>query len=653
MSKARRLWNQPLRLTSSFLVLAGAVTVVGACNSGDANVAEQVALARQGLNWAGGCACLPIASCPTLATGCVRAPTSSDGCSSASALLCERNLSSSWCFVKSDKTACPDGITGKTSTCDGGYCGTCPGCYIKTGLCFPGTAVDACGVGAVACDNCNDSNECTKDTCATTGRCMNAVLSNQTACTGGLCFGGACCTGCYNSSGCQSGTILDACGAAGAECKVCEKPSNPCLRAICSAGGCSTEPVPSGTTCSDGDVCNGDESCDGAGNCVKGTAKDCTTSDPCLIGKCDPSRGCVTTPNTGGICSDGNACTIGDKCDTAGACIGGPLKPCTDSKVCTDDKCDPATGNCLNPALPDTTPCDDGADCTTGETCQAGVCKPAGTVSCDDGVFCTKDTVVCPGGTCKSEPAGMDGQACVPTDKCFYNGTCNAGDCRGGTAVNCDDGKPCTKDGCDPLTGCTHTNEPATTLCVDGNPCTTDDRCRPLTGQCAGTPIVCAALDDCHAPGTCDAVTGRCDDPRRVDGFPCLSNTGRCAGGICVPSATGGAAGAAGVAGAGGEISAAGAAGAEPVPTAAGGAVASNGGATGTTGSAGESALGGTTGIGGKTSSKGGSTVDEDDVYQRNPGGCSCSMPGRTSSQGLALFGLLALALGIGRKRRR
>lgn len=662
MSIARSFRNHPLRLTSTVLVLVSAATVVGACSSGEPAVDEQVAAIQQGLNWTGGCACLPVASCPASSLNyCVRPPTTSDGCG-----LTVRCLAgTTWCYVDKDGVACTTSSGGKTGTCDGGYCGKCPGCYTKTGLCYPGDELAACGSGGVACDSCNDGNECTKDTCGSTG-CLNTVLSNGTACTGGTCYAGKCCTGCIQNGVCQAGSTGDACGIGGTTCAACISSSNPCVKTYCGAAGtCVTENVDLGTSCSDGNVCNGDETCDGNGNCRAGTSKDCTTGDPCITGNCNPTLGCVKSINVNATCSDGNGCTIGDKCDSAGACIGGPLNPCTDGNTCTSDSCDPATGKCLNPALPNDTACDDGAACTQGEKCLNGVCT-AGATTCDDGKFCTKDTPTCSAGTpCSFDPLPMNGQSCELMDKCV-KGTCTAGSCVGGAAVNCDDGNPCTKDGCDPATGCTHTPEPATTVCVDGNPCTTDDHCRPLTGKCAGTPTVCAALDDCHSPGTCDSTTGRCDDPRRIDGFPCANNTGSCQSGVCRISATGGAAGAAGVAGAAGELGLGGNAGSAGNPDAAGTAgiagevgIVGSGGSTTTTstpGASGENALGGTTGVtsGGKSSTggKGGSTVDEGDVYQRNPGGCSCNLPGRSSSPGLVLLGLLGLALGIGRKRR-
>lgn len=670
MSHLRRLWHQHVRLASSLFVLAGAVTIVAACSSGESvgrgevaheagADAERVALAQQGLGWDGGCVCLPIASCPPKTGGCVRSP---------SALECPKLLclgTSSVCFVESDKSTCTNSA-GKTDTCDGGSCGTCTGCYSSNGLCQPGTATTACLVeGERYCKSCDDGNECTTDSCGPRG-CTSTKVEDKTACTGGMCFGGTCCTGCTVNGTCQPGVKIDACGAAGAECRACAKPSNPCLRATCIGGACGTEPVPKGTSCTDGKVCNGEETCDGNGACLAGTPKDCTTSDACMTAHCDDTQGCVSSPNVGAKCSDGNACTVGDVCDANGQCVPSGPKNCDDGKFCTKDACDPATGTCSYEPLTDGTDCDDLIACTTGETCQAGVCKAAGTISCDDNNICTQDILDCAANQCSYVPVA-ETVACVPEDKCFYNGTCNAGQCQGTTAVNCDDGNPCTQDSCDPAVGCVHTNEPLTTACVDGNPCTTDDRCRVL-GKCQGTPIVCAALDDCHLPGLCDEKTGVCgSDPRRNDGEPCANGTGSCVSGSCEITATGGAAGSPGVAGAPGIGGAAGTTGIlgsagtpgteSTVAGAAGllgtaGTAIGEGGASGAPAEVGGDAPDGGMTSGGKSGRGGGADANEEDIYKRDPGGCSCSMPDRNGHGPLASLLGVALAFGIRRRRR-
>ena len=51
----------------------------------------------------------------------------------------------------------------------------------------------------------------------------------------------------------------------------------------------------------------------------------------------------------------------------------------------------------------------------------------------------------------------------------------------------CDDGNPCTVDGCDPAAGCFHLAAEDDSPCDDRDPCTSDDFC--LEGVCTGTPV--------------------------------------------------------------------------------------------------------------------------------------------------------------------
>lgn len=69
---------------------------------------------------------------------------------------------------------------------------------------------------------------------------------------------------------------------------------------------------------------------------------DCDDRNPCTINSCEEGR-CVATPVPDGTsCSDGDACNGVEVC-TAGACAGEPLVV-NDGDVCTVDACDPATG---------------------------------------------------------------------------------------------------------------------------------------------------------------------------------------------------------------------------------------------------------------------------------------------------------------------
>jgi EGF-like domain/Dictyostelium (slime mold) repeat len=107
----------------------------------------------------------------------------------------------------------------------------------------------------------------------------------------------------------------------------------------------------------------------------------------------------------------------------------------------------------------------------------------------------------------------------------------------------CDDGDPCTVDGCDPGTEQCALDHPQVD-CSDNNLCTVDscdsgtgacvnvenvdcadadlctvDVCDPLTGECANTPAVCDPGEECD-PDTGDCVgAGPCDpNPCQNDG---------------------------------------------------------------------------------------------------------------------------------------
>jgi hypothetical protein len=103
------------------------------------------------------------------------------------------------------------------------------------------------------------------------------------------------------------------------------------------------------------------------------------------------------------------------------------------------------------------------------------------------------------------------------------------------SAVDCDDGKPCTIDGCEPSKGCTHAA--STLACDDGNACTIGDACQD--GACLpGGVTTCddgnvCTQDACSPMSACThvAIAGPCDD-----GMPCTM-ADSCQGGSCVAGA--------------------------------------------------------------------------------------------------------------------
>jgi hypothetical protein len=102
------------------------------------------------------------------------------------------------------------------------------------------------------------------------------------------------------------------------------------------------------------------------------------------------SNACNGLPN-GTSCSDNNACTVGDTCQS-GTCKPGTAVTCVASDQChTAGTCAPSTGLCSNPIKPNGTSCDDGNACTTGDSCQSGVCLGSG--SCGATFSATPATV--------------------------------------------------------------------------------------------------------------------------------------------------------------------------------------------------------------------------------------------------------------------
>lgn len=88
-----------------------------------------------------------------------------------------------------------------------------------------------------------------------------------------------------------------------------------------------------GSSCEDGNGCTVGDTCDGAGNCMRGRDKECLpTTEQCedsvtckpALGECTPD---FKSAGTG--CNDENACTADDKCDGQGGCSGSSIEVST------------------------------------------------------------------------------------------------------------------------------------------------------------------------------------------------------------------------------------------------------------------------------------------------------------------------------------
>lgn len=80
---------------------------------------------------------------------------------------------------------------------------------------------------------------------------------------------------------CGDGTL-----AAGEQCDDGNTDAGDCCSATCTH-------ETAGSACADGDLCNGDETCDGAGACTDGAPLDCDDGNLCTADSCEPLLGCL------------------------------------------------------------------------------------------------------------------------------------------------------------------------------------------------------------------------------------------------------------------------------------------------------------------------------------------------------------------------
>jgi LmbE family N-acetylglucosaminyl deacetylase len=124
---------------------------------------------------------------------------------------------------------------------------------------------------------------------------------------------------------------------------------------------------------------------------------------------------------------------------------------------------------------------------------------------CDDGNRCARH--VCRAGTCADDPV-PDDTRCGDGDACNGIEVCESGACVRHPAPSCDDGDPCTRDGCLPGRGCFHEDACHPRMargpggcrlgvvgipdgaCEDGDP--TCDRDQAIDGACSFDVILCA-----------------------------------------------------------------------------------------------------------------------------------------------------------------
>jgi len=438
-------------------------------------------------------------------------PCTTDTCDSQ--LGCSYELNTLPC---NDDSACTENDTcaagvcqGQAVGCDDGNVCTSDACDAQLGCTFaavagpcedgdPCTTGDSCQLGKCQSGNsvdCDDSNPCTQDDCGVDGQCLNAPLNGIGCDDGNECTGNdVCVAGICQGEGNESCCLKDS------DCN----DNNPCTKDICmkDTGQCVSQAAPmNGLSCNaDFNGCTAGDQCQ-EGICVVGDKVDCSNqSDVCGDALCE-STGiqtyqCVKVPKgEGEECDDQLFCTVDDKCDDDGNCVGQPLDCSKLTGGCIDGNCNEELDKCEGNPLPDNTLCDaDNNGCTQADSCLDGDCIPGAHAVC-------QAIGDCYAGVCNStgphtyeceqtfKPEGSacdDKQFCATGDSCDGFGLCQ------GTEEN-----PCleVQDQCNDST-CDEAQDVCLPVpkvdgvgCTDGDSCTTGDKCE--NGICVGSENVC------------------------------------------------------------------------------------------------------------------------------------------------------------------
>jgi len=417
--------------------------------------------------------------------GCTQTDTCQAGaCTGASPVVCpmpDQCHDAGMCNPATGVCSNPAKANGVTCS-DGDSCS-------QTDTCQAGTCTGASPVVCPTPDQCHDAGVCNP----ATGVCSNPNKMNGATCNDS--------NGCTQADTCQAGTCT------GANPVVCPMPDQCHDAGMCNpaTGVCSNPNKTDGATCNDGSLCTGTDTCQ-AGTCTGASPVVCTASDQCHdVGTCAPATGLCSNPNkaNGTTCNDGSLCTGTDTCQ-AGTCTGASPVVCTASDQCHDvGTCAPATGVCSNPNKTDGATCNDGDGCTQTDTCQTGTCTGASPVVCTASDACHVAGTCAPATGLCSNPNAPDGTMCA-------GGLCSAGSCvlascgdlaKNGNETDIDCGGP----DCSP---CANTK-----VCAAGTDCTSGNCVGNVCVECVSAATCPGGADtECHIK-TCINNTCGINDP--------------------------------------------------------------------------------------------------------------------------------------------
>lgn len=277
----------------------------------------------------------------------------SDSCDAATGACL--NLPVVGIFYCNDNNACTYDDTCKLGSCTGKIlqcydaldctqdsCDKGTGCVFAVQDKAPCSDGNACTIGDTCfkekCEGkvktCEDSNDCTIDTCDTAiGNC------NFTANDGYYCS---------DSNACTTGDVCKGVKCVGVT--ILCNDGNSCTSDSCNQKtGCVFVPT-ANAPCDDGDACSVDDICQLT--VCKAKPVVCNDDNTCTKDSCNKTSGkCVFL-----TLNDSYQCDDSDLCTTADACLGGQCKgfvnACDDSDSCTFDACNPKDGKCTHTKKP-------------------------------------------------------------------------------------------------------------------------------------------------------------------------------------------------------------------------------------------------------------------------------------------------------------
>lgn len=190
--------------------------------------------------------------------------------------------------------------------------------------CVFGSIALACVDGRVAQESCDDRDPCTVDSCDNRG-CHHVAVrcDDSNPCTVDSCSAGSCrsvpATGasCDDGDACSSGDTCTGAGSCGAGPLVNADDGNPCTVDVCDPIAGVTHVPAAGTSCDDHDICSQNDVCTATGTCAGMPSPEFNDGDPCTADACDSGTGAISHMfvAVGTSCSDGDACNGPDSCE--------------------------------------------------------------------------------------------------------------------------------------------------------------------------------------------------------------------------------------------------------------------------------------------------------------------------------------------------